>query len=236
MILYARSLSDLGLIYCAGRITAHFSDLFRQLATAIVLKRSQKWSRSVTRLATIAQIQKAPRYLVVVCCLAPLGCAVTPESAAQAQEALQRADSAYGSGQWQAARTAYEDALRHDPDNANLWLRLANIGQHEGRWDDAQKNYRRVLELAPKDQRAHYNLAVLYLTRAERHFQYFSALSELDSHGRLTSLLAAMEKFAAAGHEPTTPLEQLGQRLRRSDDDVAELRKQDGAGEPDQEQ
>ena len=176
------------------------------------------------------------KYLIVACCVFPLGCAVTPKTASTAQEALQRADSVYASGQWQAARTAYQDALRHDPDNADLWLRLANIDQHEGRWDDAQKNYRRVLELAPKDQRAHYNLAVLYLSRAEQHFQYFSALSEPDSHDQLTSLLAAMEKFAAAGQGSATPLEQLGDRLRRSDEHVADLRKQDGAGNPDQEQ
>ena len=172
--------------------------------------------------------------LIIMCCLFLLGCAVTLETASTAQEALQSADSVYASGQWQAARAAYEDALRHDPDNATLWLRLANIDQHEGRWDDAQKNYRRVLELTPKDQRAHYNLAVLYLTQAEQHFQYFSALSEPESNDQLTSLLAAMEKFAAAGQGPATPLEQLGQRLRRSDGNVAELRKQDGAREPNQ--
>ena len=37
-----RSLSGLGLIYCAGGTTAHFSDPPRQIATAILLERSEK--------------------------------------------------------------------------------------------------------------------------------------------------------------------------------------------------
>jgi hypothetical protein len=36
-----RSLSDLGLIYCAGGTAVHFPDPFRQIATAILLKRSK---------------------------------------------------------------------------------------------------------------------------------------------------------------------------------------------------
>jgi hypothetical protein len=49
-----RSLSDLGLIYCAGGRAVHFSDPFRQIATAILLKRSKNCPRSPTLLATIA--------------------------------------------------------------------------------------------------------------------------------------------------------------------------------------
>ena len=56
-----RSLSGLRLIYCAGGRLAHFSDPFRRIATAILLKRSKKWPHSPTLLATIAQIRQAPR-------------------------------------------------------------------------------------------------------------------------------------------------------------------------------
>ena len=51
-------LSDLGLIYCAGGRAPHFPDPFRQIATAILLKRSKKWPRSPTLLATIAQVRQ----------------------------------------------------------------------------------------------------------------------------------------------------------------------------------
>ena len=57
----ARRLSDLGLIYCAGGRAPHFPDPFRQIATAILLKRSKKWPRPPTLLATIAQVRQPPR-------------------------------------------------------------------------------------------------------------------------------------------------------------------------------
>jgi hypothetical protein len=43
----ASSLSDLGLIYCGGGKLVHFSDPFRQIATAILLKRSKNCPRLI---------------------------------------------------------------------------------------------------------------------------------------------------------------------------------------------
>ena len=51
----------MGLIYCAGGRAPHFPDPFRQIATAILLKRSKKWPCSPTLLATIAQVRQPPR-------------------------------------------------------------------------------------------------------------------------------------------------------------------------------
>jgi hypothetical protein len=49
----ASSLSDLGMIYCGGGKMVHFFDPFRQIATAILLKRSKNCPHFLTRLATI---------------------------------------------------------------------------------------------------------------------------------------------------------------------------------------
>ncbi len=59
------------LIYCAGGRAAHFCDPFRQIATAILLKRSKKWTHSPSLLATIAQVRQAPRviWLPILCAL-----------------------------------------------------------------------------------------------------------------------------------------------------------------------
>jgi len=55
-----RRLPDLGLIYCPGGRAARFSDPFRQIATAILLKRSKKCLHPPTLLATIADIRQPP--------------------------------------------------------------------------------------------------------------------------------------------------------------------------------
>ena len=57
-----RSLSNLGLIDCAGGRAAHFPDPSRQIVMTILLKRSKNWSHSPTLLATITQIQQAPSH------------------------------------------------------------------------------------------------------------------------------------------------------------------------------
>jgi len=51
----------LGLIYGAGGRALHFPDPFRQIATAILLKRSNKWPHPPAMLATIAQVRQPPR-------------------------------------------------------------------------------------------------------------------------------------------------------------------------------
>jgi hypothetical protein len=47
------SLSGSGLIYCDNGKSVHFYDPFRQIATAILLKRSKNWPRFPMCLATI---------------------------------------------------------------------------------------------------------------------------------------------------------------------------------------
>jgi len=56
----SRRLSDLGLSCCAGGRAPRFLELFRQIATAILLKRWKKWPRPPTLLATIAQFRQPP--------------------------------------------------------------------------------------------------------------------------------------------------------------------------------
>jgi len=57
----ARSLSNSGLIDCAGGTAADFSHPFRQIVMTILVKRSKTWRHSPTLLATIAHIRQAPR-------------------------------------------------------------------------------------------------------------------------------------------------------------------------------
>lgn len=142
------------------------------------------------------------------------GCAGLSEHNGDRSNTELTAGQAYASGQWQAARKGYRDALSRDPDNAELLLRLANIDQHEHKWGEAQLNYLRVIQLAPRDRRAHYNLAVLHLRRAEQYFQYYVALTEAGAESpRLLALLAAIGTFADTDSGPLSPLEQLGRRL-----------------------
>ncbi len=152
--------------------------------------------------------------VLLVVCISLLGCANARVQDANEPARIERGNRAYAAGEWQLARAAYETALRSDQSNPELWFRLANIDQYERRLDAAEQKYRRVLALRPRHERAQYNLAVVYLSRAEQHFQYFSALSGAEAQSpRLTALLTAISHFAQEHIEPETPLAQLGALL-----------------------
>lgn len=159
-----------------------------------------------------------------LCGLLLAGCAATGGNRSSTAELIAQADSAYGAEQWQQAQQAYERVLRQSPDDTHAMLRLANIAHRQQRWEEAEGLYRRVIERTPQDRRAHYNLAVLHLARAEEHFQYFSALSDVDAASPwLTDLLAAIGRFADREQQATSPLERLGEQLRHGVEQV-ELR------------
>ncbi len=83
----------MGLIYCAGGRASHFPDPFRQIATAILLKRSKKWPRYPTLLATIAQVRQPPSAVLglmatAVAHAADLGTSQRPREEAPPPEAF----------------------------------------------------------------------------------------------------------------------------------------------------
>ncbi|MBI3945572.1 MAG: AAA family ATPase [Armatimonadetes bacterium] len=86
------------------------------------------------------------------------------------------------------AMRALREALSHSPDNVPLRRHLAETLVSLGEFDEAEKEFRRVLQLAPNDTRAKLGLAEAYHARGRHHV----ALAVLED------LLSAPEATGAA--------------------------------------
>ena len=70
-------------------------------------------------------------------------------------------------GDYEAALTSYQLALRDQPTNHKVLQNMAIAFSRTGRQTEAIRCYRRALEIQPKLSGAHYGLAFLLLRRGE---------------------------------------------------------------------
>lgn len=70
-------------------------------------------------------------------------------------------------GDYEAALTSYQLALRDQPTNHKVLQNMAIAFSRTGRQSEAIRCYRRALEIQPKLSGAHYGLAFLLLRRGE---------------------------------------------------------------------
>ena len=73
-----------------------------------------------------------------------------------AARAFFRGVAAYERGDLEAARTAFEAAVRENPDYAKAWKWLGRVHYEAGRFGEAARAYERALELNPGDAQAKY--------------------------------------------------------------------------------
>src|SRR6266542_7129095 len=71
-------------------------------------------------------------------------------------------------GDYEAALTSYQLALRDQPTNHRVLQNMAIAYSRTGRQTEAIRCYRRALDIQPKLSGAHYGLAFLLLRRGER--------------------------------------------------------------------
>jgi len=71
-------------------------------------------------------------------------------------------------GDYDAALTSYQLALRDEPNNHRVLQNMAIAYSRTGRQSEAIRCYRRALEIQPKLSGAHYGLAFLLLRRGEK--------------------------------------------------------------------
>lgn len=76
-----------------------------------------------------------------------------------------------------------DDALSHFPESAVLHFNRAVVLEELGRLDDAERSYKRCLELQPSYADAHHNLAMLLETRGDRQ----GLVRHLSAYRRLTT-------------------------------------------------
>lgn len=103
------------------------------------------------------------------------------DAAALADAAYQRGNYLRLQGRWEEARSAFLEALRHDPGLFAAHNDLAGVCFHLGRLDEAIAAYYRAIDLRPRDADARFNLART-LIRAAR---FDDALAQLDQVVRL---------------------------------------------------
>ena len=141
------------------------------------------------------------------------GCATQGGGSAAVPANYQAAEQAYASGRLEEAQRGYEAVLTQAPDNVQARFRLGTLALRRQRPQLALAQFEEVLRRVPRHAGAHYNLALVHLAAAERHFLYYTAVAPADTEAdRLLALLAAIEAFAAAP-QPGTAVDEVREVL-----------------------
>ena len=135
----------------------------------------------------------------------------------QLNSLLQSADQAYQTQQWNLAGKLYQDAIAANNTDIHSLFRLGNIAILNRDLDAAQDYYARVLQINPNNSKAQYNLATVHLTKAEEHFQFYTAtLNDEAVEPKLLSLMREIDRFSnlqPVEKSDQSPLDSLRQLL-----------------------
>lgn len=112
-------------------------------------------------------------------------------------QAMIEADRAYKAGELARADDIYTAIVQEDERIADAYYRLGNIGFKTGDYAKASENFSKAVELMPRNAKAHYNLAVTYLTLSEQHFKFYTATApEGADLKRVSTVLKNIYDFA----------------------------------------
>lgn len=113
---------------------------------------------------------------------------------------IAEASNQYRSGNLDGAEALYLDIIKDDPKNAEAFYRLGNIAFKRGQYQAASGYFARAIDNLPRNAKAHYNLAVTYLTLAEQHFKYYTATApENTDVANVSDILRDIFEFATFG-------------------------------------
>ncbi|MEJ2670010.1 MAG: tetratricopeptide repeat protein [Gammaproteobacteria bacterium] len=128
----------------------------------------------------------------------------------QLKQQLDQADRLYRSGHFAQAEQAYLVLLNSNPAQSIVHYRLGNIAFKKGEHKVAADHFQQAIKLAPNDAKAHYNLAVAYLSLAELHLKNYSGTLSRDADtSKITRLLREINKFAMNKSVQTTEKDAL---------------------------
>lgn len=68
---------------------------------------------------------------------------------------------------WKDGITFFKNTLKYSPNNARLHLNFGNVYYHEGKVEDALREYRKAIELRPVYAEAYSNIAGIYIERGD---------------------------------------------------------------------
>lgn len=148
--------------------------------------------------------------LLAILLLALTGCASTNIKQDQSMsEIYMKGEDAYAKGEYALAKQQYEKVLEKYPDNINAVFKLGNISMHEKEWDKAEQYYTFVLELKPRHEKAHHNLAMLHLHQARNHLNYYIAHNDSLDNKQMGKLIEAINDYSNQRTEQKTSLDKL---------------------------
>lgn len=119
-------------------------------------------------------------------------------------------------GDYEAALTSYQLALRDEPNNHKVLQNMAIAYSRLARPSEAIRCYRRALEIQPKLSGAHYGLAYLLLRRGETsnaayHLESFlmdPPVPGADTDRWIRHARETLDQIKTSGNEPTVDGEQ----------------------------
>lgn len=110
------------------------------------------------------------RSALALACLLAAGCGHLPSlirhrDALDPQEHVRLGGTYEAQGLKKEAVAQYEAAVKRDPKCAEGWIALGNIGFQDGRFEEAEKYYRKAVTAVPRHPGACNNLAMTILAR-----------------------------------------------------------------------
>jgi len=85
---------------------------------------------------------------------------------------LAEGQKAYEAKEWETAITAYRKVLEVDENSLPALYKLGNIAYRQKKLAKARGYYEKVVKVKPRYNKAQYNLAVVNLALAEKHFKF----------------------------------------------------------------
>lgn len=138
-----------------------------------------------------------------------LGCA--PARQDDSSDHYKKGVDLYKQGRYEKAIEAFKQAIRLNPDDADVYHVLGLVYAGLGRWQEAMESYKQALRLNPDDAEAHNNLGMAYfnLGRHQEAIEAFRQVIRLQpDHANAHNNLGAAYNSLSRHQEAIEPLQQ----------------------------
>jgi Flp pilus assembly protein TadD len=114
----------------------------------------------------------------------------------QQRAALKRAEDLYQKGQLEAAKSILLKLSTVKVEQEYISYRLGTIDFKLGLFEPALSHFQSAAQINPRNTKAHYNIAVIYLMFSENHFKYHTATLKGDEPiDKISKLLVDIDDF-----------------------------------------
>jgi len=121
-----------------------------------------------------------------------------------------KADDFYKNNKRDEAKQLYLEVLSIAHDDTNALYRLGNIHFQNESFDEAASFFMRAIETNPRFSKAHYNLAIVNLMKAEQNFKFYTATTDPTSDlSAVTNILNDIEQFKSGRQKNISSLDKI---------------------------